>query len=438
MDKYGFSSSSIRYNNPHWEGRRYIDYKYIKRSILDSIIEDVGRYRVVVVLGPLGVGKTALVQQVIDRLSQSYNPSNILYLPLDDPSHNPVNVRNFYFSEVVKDVSLPIYIVLDEFLFIEDYPDYLRELLSRHENVHLLLISSYKPENLDWLDVEYKVYNVNPLSFIEFLNMSGYSVEPIPFDQYKVRDFYIEHLNLVDVYMEYLIRGGFPRLTIDMEKHFVRGWIKNNVLDRIIYKIIPRIGKKRRPYIAESIFRLICFEPGDAVNYNRLSEAVDKDIRTVSTYISTLESSYLIHILKHMVGKGRAGRKLPKIYPYNPAYSYSLYPERFNDEKYLNSIVESRVIQLLGIKYYIRRSSGVDILIWEGDGMFIPIYVKYVRRVSKRDIKRVHNIASRLGSKYGFVLVKETLEFVNDSGVNVWVIPVWLFELIDFSSMSKK
>lgn len=438
MDKYGFSSSSIRYNNPHWDGRKYIEYRYIVRPVLDSIINDINKYRVVAIIGPLGVGKTSLAHQIIDRLSQNHNPSNILYLPLDDPSHNPQNVSDFYFREVVKDVSLPIYIVLDEFLFIEDYKKYLKGLLNRHDNIRLLLISSYKPENLDWLGVDYKVYNINPFSFIEFLNMSGYTVEPIPFDQYKVRDFYIEHLNLVDVYTEYLIRGGFPRLTLDLEKHFVRGWIKNNVLDRIIYKIVPRIGKKRRPYIAESIFRLICFEPGEAVNYNRLSEAVNKDIRTVSTYISTLESSYLIHILKHMVGRGKAGRKLPKIYPYNPAYSYSLYPERFNDEEYLNSIVESRVIQLLGIKYYLRRSSGVDILIWEKDGMYIPIYVKYVRRASKRDIKRVHNVASRLASEYGFVLVRETLEFVNEPDVKVWVIPAWLFELIDLSSISKK
>ena len=135
-----------------------------------------------------------------------------------------------------------------------------------------------------------------------------------------------------------------------------------------------------------------------------------------------------------MVGKGRAGRKLPKIYPYNPAYAYSLYPERFNDESYLNTMVESQIIQYLDIRYYIRRSSGVDILIWEYDGMYVPIYVKFVRRISKRDVKRVHNIASRLGSKYGFILVKETLEFHRDRGIDTWVIPAWLFQLIDFNN----
>ncbi|HIQ13827.1 MAG TPA: ATP-binding protein [Thermoprotei archaeon] len=435
MDRYGFSSSSIKYSNPHWEGRKYIDKKFIERSIIHSLLDAIEQYRVVILYGPLGVGKTTLIHQVIDRLSQDFNPSNILYLPLDDPSYNPINVKNFYFNEVVKDASQPIYIVLDEFLFLDGYRTYIRELLSRGGDVRLILISSYKIDDLNIPDVDYKVFNINPLSFLEFLNLSGYNITAIPFDQYRVRDFYIENLDLVDTYMEYLVRGGFPRLTIEMERHYVRGWIKNNVLDRIIYKIIPRIGRKRRPHIAESIFRVICFDPGEAINYNRLSDAVDKDIRTVSTYINTLESAYLIRILKHMVGRGKAGRKLPKIYPYNSAYPYSLYPDRFNYEDYLNSVVEGRIIQFLDIKYYMRRSSGVDILIWEAGNMYIPVYVKYVRRVSRRDVKRINNIAGRLKSKYGFVIVKETLDFIHEDDVNIWVIPAWLFELIDFSPL---
>ena len=435
MVKYDISSSSVRYNNPHWEGRKLIDYKFIERDVLQDILNSIREYRLILITGPLGVGKTSLLYQIIDRLSLEVNPSNILYVPIDDPSQVPESVGSFYFNEVSKSDRDPIYIILDEFLFMEEYLDYLKQLINRGENIHIILASSYKPKKLDGLGIEYREFTLKPLSFSEFLRLVGYDFSNVPFDQYKVRDFYIEHLNLSDVYMAYLYRGGYPRLTLDMDSRFVRGWVKNNVLDRILYKLIPRIGRKRRPQIAESLFRLICFEPGEAVNYNRLSESVDKDIRTVTTYISTLENAYLINILKHMVDKGKAGRKLPKIYPYNPSYAYSLYPERFNNEVYLNTMVESQLIQQLDIKYYIRRSSGVDVLIWEHGDMYIPIYVKFVRRISKRDVKRVQNIASKLGSKYGFVLVRETLEFHREDGIDTWVIPAWLFQLIDFDTL---
>jgi len=429
MARRNMSLSSIERNNPQWIGRSVLTRVGYRRKIFESVLKAVYDNKVVIIEGPLGVGKSTLVKHIVNELYDVVGGSNILYLPCDTETIR-VEEAKTYFFENVSSGGGDVYVFLDEFLMMPNYKEFVSDLLKR-ENVHIVMVTSYSPEKYFDLGVSYKRFIIKPLTFREFLEFHGYDSPSLGRDPIEVRNFYIEHIEYDSLYEKYLLRGGFPAYDLDMEDDDVRRRVRDN-LQLLLYKYFTRIGRRRRPVIADRLLAQICFEPGEAVNYNVLSQSIERDIRTVSSYIKTLSDAFMINIVRHMVDDGHEGRKLPKIYPYSPAYPLSLHPQRMPEREFMASIVESHIVLERGVKTYIRRASGVDVLIHEsGDGK-IPILVTYGKRGSKRDVKKVVNTLRKLGSDWGFLVVKETYEFLKYGDMDVWVVPAWLFSLIEF------
>ncbi len=427
MVKKDMSLSSIERDNPQWMGKSVLSYVRYRRRIFENILRDVIDNRVTLITGPLGVGKTTMVKHLMTQLQEEVGGSNILYLPCDTETVKAREAKNYFFDKIFRGGE-NLYVFIDEFLMMPNYEEVINELLER-DSIHLVLISSsYPPEGLN-IDTKYKEYVLNPLSFREFLEFHGYDAPSLGRDSIEVRNFYIEHLDYDRIYEKYLVRGGFPAYGLESDDEEVMRGIREK-MELLLYKYIPRMSRRRRPVIADKLMAQICFEPGEAINYNLLSESIEKDIRTVSSYIKTLVNSYMINIVRHMVEGGHEGRKMPKLYPYSPAYPLALHPQRMDEEDFMSRVVESHIVLERGVKKYVRRASGADVLIVESDGREYPVLVTYVRRASRRDVKKVVNTLKKLGGDWGFLVVRETYEFIRYKDMEVWVVPAWLFSLL--------
>jgi len=101
-----------------------------------------------------------------------------------------------------------------------------------------------------------------------------------------------------------------------------------------------------------------------------------------------------------------------------------------SDEGFMTAVVESHIIMERGVKAYMKRASGSAVLVYESGSGYIPILVKYVKRASKRDVKKVANALNKLGGDWGFLVVRETMEIHRYGDREVWVLPAWLFSLM--------
>jgi len=407
--------------------------KIVKRKIYDEIYESLNRYQLTIITGPVGIGKTTLMYYIIDRLiDEGVKPKNILYISLEDDICSIKDALRYYESEIrmrkIDGDTEEIFIFIDEIGLDSNWADTIKYYLSIHDKMRFLASSSIRIEIPQ--EIKTKVVELKPMTFKEYLIELGHEVSDIEFDKLEIRKKYIEYLDYSAYFKGYLRKGGYPGLVYIDDDRYIRGWIKNNIIDRITYKLIPSLKGKREATLAEKLLRILAFDTGKPINYNSIAMLMEKDIRTVSNYLEALQTTYMINMVKNKLGEGRGSRKLPKVYLYTPGYAYSLYPEKFNDDEYIGNLVEGLLATHLNAKYYWKRGNKEVGILWEKDGLEIPIVIKYVRRLTRREIKKVDTILKKIGSKLGIIIVKDSLEFVQIGDRNIWIIPAWLFTLM--------
>jgi len=424
----------IRYNNPQWDGRKILEgRRIIIRKIFYDIYRSIHKNRLIILTGPVGMGKTTLMYQLIDKLVEDgVNPRNILYVTLEDDICSVKEAMEYYEKEVkmkrIDGEDEEIYVFIDEASFDDNWLDSVNEYLSENKKIRFVISTSIKlPVKINR---PHREFTIKPISFREYLEALGYEIEEIPFEKHEIRKKYIEYLDYSPFFQAYIRRGGYPGLIYIDDERYVRGWIKNNVIDRITYKIIPSLKGKKEAILAERLLRILAFEAGQPINYNSIAHSMNRDIRTVANYLDALQTAYIIKIVKNKLGTGRGSRKLPKVYMYTPGYAFSLYPERFNDNEYVGKLVEGLIAIHLDAKYYWKRGSKEVNILWDRDGIETPVVVKYVRRLTRREIKKVDTVLKKMDVDMGIIIVKDSLEFVEFDGRQVWIIPAWLFTLM--------
>ena len=424
----------IRYFNQHWDGRRHLEGRriYIRRifyRVLDSILKS----RFVILTGPVGMGKTTLIHWLIDKLvEKGVNPKNILYVSMEDDVCDVEEALRYYETEIrmrkIDGDTENIYIFIDEVSFDPDWVNTVKRYIDE-ENIRFIISSSIYPYEASELNAT--VIQIKPLTFKEYLEFHGYKVDEISFEKLEIRRKYIEYLDYSVYFKAYLRTGGYPGLLDIRDERYIMGWIKNNVIDRITYKIIPNLKGKRESVIAEKLLRIIAFDAGKPINYNNIAQLMNKDIRTVSNYLEALQTAYVVRVLKNLIGVDKGSRKLPKIHLYTPGYAYPLYPEKFEDDEYIGRLVEGLLATFLDAKYYWKRGGKEVGLIWDKDGETIPLIIRYVKRLTRREIKKAYTVLRKLDGKIGLIIVKDSLEFTDfNDGREIWGIPAWLFTLM--------
>jgi hypothetical protein len=416
--------------NPQWSKNILTITKgTYKRKILYKILNLIDTEDNIIIYGPLGIGKTTLIGQVIDNLlNEGVEPSHILYISLEEEGVLLEDELSYYERKILKrklsSVGDTVYLFMDEVQYYDNWNRIISEFKRDNEKVKIIATSSYireKPEN-------YTDIYIKPLSFREYLDFKGIYVDDVNLEIYDLRRKYVEYLDLSDIFDNYILTGGFPSLiNIDNIRNLsIKA--RNEILNKIIYLMIPRTEKRREPYLIERILRFIFMNMGEPLNFNMLSKSLNKDIRTVLNYVDIALRSFLVYEIRNKIRGGRGSKKLPKIYSYSPAYIHALYPDKLRLDDYIGRVIESIVALHIDAKYYWRKGNREIHILWDRDGREMPIIVKYIKRLSKRDIKKIETTLKKIDMQHGIVLAKDTFEIVKRKR-DIWIMPPWLFLL---------
>ena len=257
----------------------------VQRTIVDSIIELLGKYPVVALTGPRQSGKTTLLKNAFPNYS---------YVSLEKP-----DVREFATKDpnaFLKQYSE--YVIIDEAQRVPSLFSYIQTIVDDSGKMGQFILSGSRNFQLmqnitQSLAGRVALFQLLPLDFQELKSENILEADPL----------------------SALIKGFYPAIfyrnieTSTFYYNYVQTYVQRDVSELIELKKISLFKK---------FLSLLASRVGQLVNYNSLANDCGVSQPTIKSWITALESSYLVFTLQpYFENIGKRLIKTPKIYFYD-------------------------------------------------------------------------------------------------------------------------
>ena len=352
----------------------------IARQMTEQILEAATQYPAVAVTGPRQSGKTTLCRELFP---------NYAYVNLERP-----DVRQFAIDDpngFLAQFSKPV--ILDEVQRVPELFSYIMPLMDERMRMGEFILSG--SPNFHLQDVisqslagRCATMKLLPLSFREINGMENHDI-------FKLQQEMPIAIETQDNAFGHIFNGGYPPL---YDRHIKpSSWYSQytqSYLERDVRTLI-NVGDIST---FERFLRLAAGRSGQILNMDSLASDVGVSPVTVKRWLSLLEASYIVFMLKpHSRNFNKRLIKTPKLYFYDTGLLCYLLNIRSSADLELHSmrgaIFETYIISELvkschnmGVEpplYYWRDSQGheVDLLIEDGEKLF-PIEIKSAQTIS--------------------------------------------------------
>ena len=280
-------------SNIWWKKSPTIDYK--EREIYKQISKFLNLPQIIALTGLRRVGKTTIMFKIIqDYIKNKFPSENILYFSFDE--FREIDIReilNEYEKIMEKNIEDEKYLVLfDEIQKLENWEEKLKRLYDTHGKKIKIIISGseslfIRKRSKETLAGRIFEFKIEPLSFKEFLEFKGKKIQHIK----------LYEKELFKLFNEYILTQGFPELVNIKEKDIIKKYIKESIVEKIIYRDIPNLFKIKNISILESLLNILMDEPGQLIKLSDLAKQLQISRQTLSCYMQYLEESFLIRKL---------------------------------------------------------------------------------------------------------------------------------------------
>ena len=410
--------------NEWWVTKRVREdlLKPYKRPLFSELLKYLKDRQILLVMGLRRVGKTTLLYQLIQELLNSgIKPFRLVYFSFDEESANIEDLMETYREKVLKtdfEKSDRIYVFLDEIQKLKDWQNKLKIYYDLHPNIKFFISGSasvsLQKKSKESLAGRIYDFILKPLSFKEFLEFKGIKVDAKRIEIYKSK--------ILPLFFDYLRKGGFPEIVEEINDEKIKSYIKNSVVERIIYRDLPIEFGLKDVELLKILIEMVAKNPGMILNYDRLSQDLKRNKRTIINYISYLEYAMVLKLVyNYRKGFIISSRKLKKVYLTNSALSFA-FVDNFYSESFLEKIVEELVINEIDAKNYYRNNYEIDTVIKTKRGI-VPIEVKYGRV----DTKGIIKFLKEFKIKKGIIITKDLFKEETVNNKRISFIPIWVF-----------
>ncbi|MBU2099759.1 ATP-binding protein [Candidatus Micrarchaeota archaeon] len=390
-----------------------------KRKLFFELKRFSKKRQIVSVTGLRRTGKTTLLYQIIDfLLEEGVDNNNILYFSFDERVEKLDEVLDSYRENKGIDFrKQKVFVFLDEIQKLDEWTDQIKKMYDLYPKIKFFLsgsegifLSSKTKETLAGRIFELVL---KPLSFREFIYFKGFDESELP--QIKKKQ----------LFLEFLKKGGFIEV-LNMNEKDAKLYIISAVVDKIVFQDLTKISGIRDIDLMKTIVELAAVNPGMYLDYQSLAKQLDKDRRTIKQYITLLEQSFLIKIMKNYRKSSISTlRKIKRIYPVDTALinAYKL----VQDEGFFGRVVETAVINSSSSVFFWKNSYEVDLV------TDCPVEVKFKNKIISRDFAGIKACMKKFSFKKAIILTKDTEEQHKLKEGIVSLIPVWKFLLEETS-----
>ena len=438
------NQSILQRFNQHWITSNISEdlAKPFKRSFYFRVLDELEKRQIIVITGLRRVGKSTIMFQVIQELlAKGISPRNILYFSFDDEKSSLQEVLETYEKEVLMRSFLTLeerlYIFLDEVQYSKGWEGKLKTFYDLYPNLKFVVSGSasllIEKSVREKLAGRFFSVVIDPLDFREFCAMKKTALDYVEFNFARLKEAYLKQTIALPMFTDYVRKGGFPELTEEINEKLIAEYIRNSVTDRIIFKDFAFLIEKRDFELFEKITRLVCSNQGMLTNYISISKDLKRDRRTVSNYFHLLKYALLLYQTSNYRKGGISIRKLPKTYVLSTGIIFSLEPQTFKEKETLSRIIENLIVISCKAEYYWRRGKKEVDIILERNKKLVPAEVKYSKEIEKKDLRGLLRFMVENKVDFGIVISEETLREIKEDDKTIWMIPAWLFLLINWS-----
>ena len=437
--------ATLRRGNVWWQGERMFGLPPIRRWAFPHVLSNVsggGLAPITVVRGPRQIGKTTLLNQIIDDLlTQGVAPKRIFRVQFDElPELEKVaqpildlawwygdNILGKSFHQAAKDGEQAL-LFLDEVQNLPAWAPQLKSLVDQHPvRVVVTGSSALRIEaGRDSLAGRIATLEMGPLLLREIGEMRGYGkIDPyLPLNglgPLKDKNFWLGLREFGEKQMDFRRqafrafseRGAYPvaQVRADVPWERVADQLNETVIRRAIQHDLRMgaKGKRRDEHLLEEVFRLACRyigqSPNQALYLDEIRRAMHANIgwQRILTYLKFLDGTLLLRLIEPLELRLKRRRGASKLCLCDHALRAAwlqevvpIDPTELENQPHLTDlagrIAEStagyflRSIVNLDVAHFPERGAEpeVDYVITIGEQR-IPIEVKYRRRIEHRD-----------------------------------------------------
>jgi predicted AAA+ superfamily ATPase len=374
----------------------------IVREIASLLLEYSQSFRSVVIVGPRQSGKTTLAKACFPQKAYvSLENPDMLELATKDP-------RGFLsgFSQGA---------ILDEIQRAPQLFNYLQEILDNTEEDGLFILTG---SNNILLQENISQTLAGRIGIVDLL--------PLSFREVKDR---VNDLSLPDL----IVRGFYPE--IYHKNRNPQLWYQSYIRT-YLERDVRQIKQIENALLFQKFLRLCAGSVGQQVNYAALSNDCGIDVRTVHSWLSVLENSFVLYRLQpyHQNFKKRVV-KSPKIYFVDTGLACALLNIKSNDEfsnsHFKGALVENFIVsECLKNKqnlnqydtkiYYWRDNNGVEIdMIIESGNKISPVEIKSAQTYSNDFSRSLKKFMLYSGTSQGTIVYNGTAGFNGSDGIDL-------------------
>lgn len=404
--------------NPWWKEKFEVEFK--EREIYRQIQKFMGLPQIIAFTGLRRVGKTTLMLKIVDdNIKKGFDPRNILYFSFDEFGQAPIrDIMKEYESMLEKDFRRGGYLLFfDEIQKVHNWENQLKRVYDVFGKKTKIIISGseslfVKKGSKETLAGRIFEFKIKPLSFREFLIFKETSLKPIGLFERELKK----------LLSEFTFTLGFPELVGIKEKDIIKKYVRESIVEKVVYRDITKMFKIKDASLIESLLNILMEEPGQLIEISGLAKELKISRQTLSNYLSYLEKSFLVRKLYNFSkSRRKVERKLRKYYP--TVVSVDLLFRK--DDLSKSRVFEWLIVNQLDAEFFWRDpyKNEVDIVLTNGE--ITPIEVKY----GKLDVAGLLAFMRKFKVSEGCIISRDKEEKRRTNEKTIAIVPAFKFLL---------
>ena len=385
----------------------------IQRTIKTHLLELLGHFPVVGLIGPRQVGKTTLIKNLLSELEKNY-----IYLDLElDSDFKKLDEQELFLKQHEDKI-----VIIDEVQRKKSLFPLFRALIDQKRIPARFLVSgSASPELI-------RDTSESLAGRIAYIELPPFRLSEI--------------INLFQ-YQDLWAKGGFPEGLLIKSDNIRKKWM-GNFVRTYIERDLPLLGLKVQPLQIERLWRIIASLNGQLLNYAEISKSLGISSNMVKSYIDFMENAFLVKRL-YPYSRNLKKRlvKSPKIYIQDTGILHYLLNINNLNELFghiaagnsWESFVIQQIIRELNEDfefYFYRTHNGaeLDLIIVKGITPFATVEIKLSSTPSLNKGNLI--AADDLKTEYNYIITPESDDYLIKNNFRVCSLEKFLFYYIPY------
>lgn len=352
---------SLRRDNPWWSSeytppdiktqRHRAYFARFAELALDWNIK-----RSTILMGPRRVGKTVMLQQMIERaIRDGFDPKHILFVSIDTPLYSGMPLERLlelFEEQTDHDPEARRIVIFDEIQYLKEWEVHLKVLTDRHPNTRFVASGSaaaaLKLKSQESGAGRFTDFFLPPLTFAEFLAFRELENELINSRdaentiRYSTPD--IQRLN--EEFINYLNFGGYPEAVLNKSiQADVQRFLGRDIIDKVLLRDLPSLYGIQDIQELNRLFTTLAYHTGQEISLDGLAQSSGVAKNTITKYLDYLEAAFLIVRVKRVddTGKTFARMRHFKVYLTNPSMRTALFAQINDGDEPMGALAETAI-----------------------------------------------------------------------------------------------